>query len=38
MTMLNNLRISRTGQRVQAAIRLSRSTATETIHQTLGRR
>lgn len=38
MTMLNNLRISRTGQRVQAGIRLSRSTATETIHQTLGRR
>lgn len=38
MTMLNNLRITRTGQRVQAGIRLSRSTATETIHQTLGRR
>ncbi|MFZ4627188.1 MAG: hypothetical protein ACOYNR_02550 [Blastocatellia bacterium] len=38
MTMLNNLRISRTGQRVHAGIRLSRSTATETIHQTLGRR
>jgi hypothetical protein len=37
-TMLNHLRISRTGQRVQAMIQLPRTVATTTMHQTLGQR
>lgn len=35
MTMLNNLKISRTGQRVQALISLPRLTATNALHQTM---
>ncbi len=35
MTMLNNLKISRTGQRVQAIISMPRLTATSALHQTM---
>ena len=36
MTMLNNLRVTRSGQRVEAVIRLARQTATATLHRTMG--
>ena len=37
MTMLNNLKVSRTGQRVQAVISVPRYTASETLHKTMGK-
>lgn len=36
MTMLNNLRVTRSGQRVEGVIRLARQTATATLHRTMG--
>lgn len=36
MVMLNNLKVSRTGQRVQAVISMPRQKATDTLHSTMG--
>jgi hypothetical protein len=36
MMMLNNLKVSRSGQRVQAVISVSRQKATDTLHSTMG--
>lgn len=36
MTMLNNLQVSRSGQRVEAVIRMSRLTATAALRQSMG--
>ncbi len=36
MTMLNNLKVSRSGQRVEAVMRMARQTATAALHRTMG--
>jgi hypothetical protein len=36
MTMLNNLRVTRSGQRVEAVMRMARQTATAALHRSMG--
>jgi len=36
MTMLNNLKVTRSGQRVEAVMRMARQTATAALHRSMG--